>query len=185
MPFLQNRVRSLVTLLSLVGILLSLSTVVGVSLVSAHTNISDTTNVYGAFLHISPDDSPIAGKVSTVHLDAEDIKPSISGATLTVTNDQNLTTNVPLSSQGTIYVGDYTFPVQGLYKVTFTLKTEAGDLTFNKDQQVTRGITASSGKENLYLIIIAGLVLVLVIVVMVGTLLYFRHNGKTDTLRKS
>lgn len=111
---------------------------------NAHVFITDDSNQQGAVLHITPDDDPIAGDQSTLNLDTQKLNREIKKSTLTITDPRGATTDVSLDTNGTLHQAKYTFPTQGTYQLTFTLKTIDSSMTFSRSQRVTRGVASGA-----------------------------------------
>jgi hypothetical protein len=113
---------------------------------SAHVLITDESQTVGAILHINPDDDPIAGQESTVYFDTQGelIAQQNTQLSLTVTGPTNSTANPKTAIDGTLATTNYTFPVQGVYKLTYIVNTNSKTTVFNYTQRVSRGKAASA-----------------------------------------
>lgn len=111
---------------------------------SAHVLISDDTKSIGAVLHVVPDDDPIAGQQSNLFFDIQTQKINKATAKLTVANTATSeAVIVPIKVDSDSVTADYTFPVQGVYKLSLTVSSDKA-YTFNYSQRVSRGVTGSA-----------------------------------------
>lgn len=111
--------------------------------VSAHVLIKDKASGTGAILHVNPDDDPIAGERASLFYDIRDssINPSSSDATLSITDDQGVTSAVPSEIRGSSVSATYNFPRQGLYRIRLVIERDGTVThTFMQAQRVSRGI---------------------------------------------
>lgn len=119
--------------------------------VYAHVLLLDQTHTKGAILHITPDDDPIAGQVATIYFDTQGLLAKAgSSAVLTVRDGRSQTTHAKLAIDSTVATATYTFPTQGVYTLTFTVKSEGKTYTFTQSQRISRGITAGTRSEPPY-----------------------------------
>lgn len=94
--------------------------------VFAHVLLEDKNAEVGAVLHLTPDDDPIAGQNSQLFFDIQDkntqARIPYSGYELLSTNESNTTTAIPLEVSGKTLTANYTFPVQGVYRLELKSK---------------------------------------------------------------
>ena len=110
----------------------------------AHVLISDDTKSIGAVLHVVPDDDPIAGQQSNLYFDIQTQKINKDTAKLTITDTAaSEAANVPIKVDSNSVTADYTFPVQGVYRLSLTVSSDK-TYTFNYSQRVSRGVTGSA-----------------------------------------
>jgi len=114
---------------------------------SAHVLITDTTNTKGAILHITPDDDPIAGDAATLYFDMQGAGEAVS---MTITDAAGVVETSTAKVNGSLATSTYTFPAQGVYRLTFTEKVNDKKYTFVHSQRVSRGVTASALDTPLY-----------------------------------
>lgn len=108
---------------------------------SAHELVVDTAGNKGAILHIDPSDNPIAGQKSTLFLAIRDLPDAAAAKGVLMVRSQRGTTQlVSTKFHGSMAYVDYTFPDQGLYHLSFVIKSGAQTYTFNEDEQVARGV---------------------------------------------
>lgn len=131
--------RILIGLLLLVGCTLLLP-----QKVLAHVLISDDTKSIGAVLHIVPDDDPIAGQQANLFFDIQTQKINKDTAKLTITDTATSeAANVPVKVNDNTVTADYTFPVQGVYRLSLTVSSDK-TYSFNYSQRVSRGVMGSA-----------------------------------------
>ncbi len=115
--------------------------------VSAHVLLRDARADIGAVLHINPDDDPIAGQTSQLYFDLQDknsqVRIAYSGYELIIADERNGAVTVPLTVSGSTLQVEYTFPSQGLYRLT--LRSKASYDQFQKvamrdSLRVSRGV---------------------------------------------
>lgn len=116
----------------------------------AHVLVTDQSGAEGAILHINPDDDPVAGQSSVLFFDAQNNLLNNSVVKLTIENQEGLKEVVDGKISGSLATIDYTFPVQGVYKLTFVVSSGQKDYTFVQDWRVARGDTASASGEPHY-----------------------------------
>lgn len=118
---------------------------------SAHVLVMDDTNTKGAIVHIIPDDDPVAGERSTIYFDmqnqASDAKYAVK---LFVKNVNGSESDIEMKVDGTLATGEYTFPSQGLFNLTFTVTTQDENFIFQHDQRVSRGVTLAALEKPSY-----------------------------------
>lgn len=112
---------------------------------SAHVLITDSTSSRGAILHIIPDDNPIAGQESILYFDTQQglIQSDQTTALLVITDRAGRTTTVAPSIDGSLLTAKYTFPIQGVYRLSYTIITKETKHTFEQSQRVSRGTQGS------------------------------------------
>ena len=110
-------------------------------LAQAHVLLTDSKNSVGAILHVSPDDDPIAGQPSRIFYDIQSNLSGVSEKTvlLTVTDETNQATAVPVTVKVSYVSTDYTFTNQGAYQLELTVPTQESELVFTTTQRVSRG----------------------------------------------
>jgi hypothetical protein len=124
---------------------------VAVQPVAAHVLITDESRSHGAILHIIPDDDPIAGEESTLYFDTQDeLLEGDSNVSLTVRNQSDNETSVSVKIDGTLVTADYTFPVQGVYELTYTVESADQTYQFSQSQRVSRGAIISASERPSY-----------------------------------
>jgi len=109
----------------------------------AHVLVTDETKTKGAILHIIPDDDPVAGEEATLYFDTQE-QLSDAKVELTIENAFGDATKVETSKDGSLVTAKYTFPVQGVYSVAFTLVSDDARYVFNQSQRVSRGLSTST-----------------------------------------
>lgn len=118
---------------------------------SAHVLLMDESNTSGAILHIMPDDDPIAGELSDMYFDRQGAagtdKASVS---LSISNGSGEVQRVQLETTGSLSTGEYTFPAQGVYELTFTVQAGENEYTYTQTQRVSRGIASASSETPKY-----------------------------------
>lgn len=114
--------------------------------VSAHVLITDTTQSHGAILHIIPDDDPIAGQESTLYFDTQArlLGGNENTSSLTITDQSGEQVVIATAIDGTLITAAYTFPAQGVYQLTFTVRSAGKTYTFEHSQRVSRGTVGSA-----------------------------------------
>ncbi len=139
---------------------------------SAHVLIKSTNNESAAILHIMPDDDPIAGEKATLMFDTQGgLLQGGSEVALTVTSkDTRVADVVPTSTDGSLVSASYVFPVQGLYTITYTVKTGDVSTIFEQTQRVSRGVVGSTSTNESYIWAEALLFIVAIFVVILGIL---------------
>ncbi|MEO7904526.1 MAG: hypothetical protein ABIR91_01885 [Candidatus Saccharimonadales bacterium] len=106
---------------------------------SAHVLLRDDSQQFGAVLHITPDDDPIAGEPAKMYFDVQNQMPYKETAMLTIINlATNADVTVPVSISTSSLVATYTFPDQGVYRLSLTIVSEQR-YTFTYEQLVSRG----------------------------------------------
>lgn len=113
--------------------------------VFAHVLITDDTKSKGAIAHIIPDDDPVAGEKAVLYFDTQggllDDKAKVS---LSISDAAGEAAQVSTKIDGSLVTAEYTFPVQGAYKLTFTVDTASKQYVFNYSQRVSRGVVSSA-----------------------------------------
>ncbi len=139
---------------------------------SAHVLIKSMNNESAAILHIMPDDDPIAGEKATLMFDTQGgLLQGDSKVVLTVTNKETGVADVvSTSTDGSLVSASYVFPVQGLYTITYAVKTGDVSTTFEQTQRVSRGVVGSSSSKESYIWAEALLFIVVVLVLILGIL---------------
>lgn len=112
---------------------------------SAHVLVTDSTSSQGAILHIIPDDNPIAGQESTLYFDTQQglIVPERTTATLVITDSTGRSAPITPTLDGSLVTASYTFPTQGVYRLTYTITTNGTASVFEYSQRVSRGVQGS------------------------------------------
>lgn len=141
----------------------------------AHVLIMDDTGTKGAILHITPDDNPIAGEPAALYLDIQD--GAKSSANLTVEDTNGTAETVEARVDGSLAVFAYTFPAQGVYRLTFRVGMDAQAYSFSHTQRVSRGITASALQPPRYVWAEAVLFTSGVGIVVLGTIIFNRRKS--------
>lgn len=108
----------------------------------AHMVYKDAIGGAGAVLHIDPNDDPVAGERAALLFDVQGTL-GVKGqpvAKLTIIDEQNYETEVPVQLHGNTVAANYTFPRQGLYMIMLKIE-EGGKQThdFMQSQRVSRG----------------------------------------------
>lgn len=114
---------------------------------SAHVLITDISETKGAILHITPDDSPIAGQQATLFLNTQNaLLTKKSEVSLTVTNTTTRASDtVKATSADDMATADYTFPTQGVYTLVFTFAADGTAYEFRHTQRISRGVMTATG----------------------------------------
>lgn len=156
----------------LIGIILLLGCfVVLPQPVAAHVLISDDTKSIGAVLHVVPDDDPIAGQQSNLFFDVQTQKINKADTKLTIVNTTTgQTASVPIKVDASSITADYTFPSQGVYKLSLSVGSDK-TYTFNHSQRVSRGAIGSVSDKPTYpfarlALVLCGTLFLLLLVVM-------------------
>lgn len=149
-------------ILLMLSVVITLSAWVGYA-AYAHVFVTDETNTKGAVLHIVPDDDPIAGQPATLYFDGQDgIITDDSEIRLTVQAQGGVADTIGMKKNKTTATADYTFPVQGVYKVSVIVKNSDQTYVFHHSQRVSRGVAGESlsaaHTEWAKVLLIAGLV---------------------------
>lgn len=141
--------RRLLLSLLVVAVLVSVSASEGL----AHVLITDSSNTQGVMLHTIPDDDPIAGKSSLFYFDTQQQLATKQGdiAQLSVRDSDGNITRINTKIDDSLITAAYTFPSQGVYELTLTLKSNGTEYSFTHSQRVTRGITMSALDKPSYL----------------------------------
>ena len=109
---------------------------------SAHVLITDGTNKMGAVLHIIPDDDPVAGEPATLYFDMQtNENPTVE---LRIQNKSGNNETLTMKVDGALATIEYTFPSQGVYELTFNVKTSSSVYTFTQSQRISRGVSSSA-----------------------------------------
>ncbi len=117
---------------------------------SAHVLISDDTKSIGAVLHVVPDDDPIAGQPSNLFFDIQTQNINKDTAKLIITDTTaSEAVNVPIKVGSNSVTADYTFPAQGVYRLSLTVSSDKA-YTFNYSQRVSQGVTGSALDKTTY-----------------------------------
>lgn len=120
---------------------------------TAHVLITDSSQSKGAILHIIPDDDPVAGEQSPLYFDTQEqlLKPDTSSkVTLIIENTTGEKTDVPVKIDGSLVTADYTFPMQGVYKLTYEIVAGNEKYIFTQSQRVSRGAVESALNQPTY-----------------------------------
>lgn len=106
----------------------------------AHVVIKDQTNTYNSILHITPDDDPIAGKISQLFFDIQGLKiKEDSQPTLEIKGD-NAHDIIDTKVDKNFVSADYTFKNTGLYKLKLTIESADDEaFIFEYSQRIVRG----------------------------------------------
>lgn len=111
----------------------------------AHVLIVDESRSQGALLHINPDDNPIAGEEALLYFDTQsNLLTRSSTVTLTIRHSAEKTDTVPTTIEGSLVTASYTFPVQGVYTMSYNITDQNHTSTFLHTQRVSRGATVSA-----------------------------------------
>lgn len=102
----------------------------------AHVLVTDTSGSTGAIIHIVPDDDPVAGEQSSIFIDVQGGQ-QLTNPEFTISG-QGAQSKIELSQSGNMLQANYTFPTQGVYRLTLVSDSK----TFIYDHHVSRG-TAS------------------------------------------
>lgn len=149
---------------------------------SAHVLIADSTNSVGAVLHVVPDDDPVAGQESNLFFDVESQKIDQNSTKLAITDaSTGQTSVVPTKATGSLVTADYTFPTQGVYKLSLTVGSSK-TYVFNYSQRVSRGVIGSAQAKPVYPL--ANMALVFCAVVF-ALLLVILFNHRREMWRRS
>lgn len=113
---------------------------------AAHMFSKDTMSSSGAVLHITPDDDPIAGESASMIFSIHGLSDAEqSSARLIITDDQNHEAIVPAHIRSGAVVAEYTFPRQGLYKISLSIEQDGRQThQFMQSQRVNRGIISNA-----------------------------------------
>lgn len=112
---------------------------------AAHVLITDDSRSKGAILHIIPDDDPIAGEKAVLYFDtqggllSDDAKVSLS-----IRDSGGDETQVVTKTDGSLVTAEYTFPVQGVYQLQYTVQATGKTYEFSQAQRVSRGDVGSA-----------------------------------------
>lgn len=109
---------------------------------SAHVVIESQDRTAAAVFHVTPDDSPVAGKRSALFFDVRSQQASeqkVVSAELQVVGPDDEVVQVPTRvDRGAVYA-DYTFATQGVYRLQLSVQYEDAAETFRAVQRVSRG----------------------------------------------
>lgn len=135
--------------LVIVSSLLSALTLVSSSY--AHVLIRDTTGSRGAILHSIPDDDPIAGKMATVYLDAQDVFEDDAKIALSITREGS-SEPMPVETKrdGSLVTAEYTFPSQGVYYLRYEITSDDTSYAFEQSIRVARGVGTGNQSKPRY-----------------------------------
>lgn len=129
----------------LLGVAITAAALLTSQAASAHVLLMDTKGSVGAILHVMPDDNPVAGEPSDMYFDRQGAGRDESAAvTLAIKNSQGEVSEVEVQTNGSLSTATYTFPEQGVYQLTFAVKSDEGEFIFEQSQRVTRGVISSS-----------------------------------------
>lgn len=112
----------------------------------AHVLIPDNTEKIGAILHLSPDDDPVARKLTGIHFEVQasiDLKKSAANMVVE-SGDGGIKETIPAVTDGTAVFAQVVFPLPGLYYVTLVIDPPGSNpassqpRTFRTAVQVTR-----------------------------------------------
>ncbi len=115
----------------------------------AHVLLTDDSGQTGAILHINPDDDPVAGEPSTLFFDIQNQSFSSHAhqVSLTVTDEEGVAADVPVSVANSSASATYIFPAQGAYRITLSAAADGAATahahTFTHTQRVSRGAAGS------------------------------------------
>lgn len=158
----------------------------------AHTLQTDGT--IGAVLHISPEDDPIAGDISSFFFEIKDTADNFTSrlceCTVTIEKNSKILLTQPVfqdtnEDNQTNLTMIYTFPETGIYKITLTGKPLSGttfnEFTLSYDVRVTKTIedpkNSGVGSSTLSLIAIP-IGLLLISIIVIGIIKKYRTNLK-------
>ena len=127
--------------ISLIGIVMLLLAGFISRPVQAHVLIVDDSKTKGAILHINPNDSPVAGETAALIFDTENnVIHKNSQVTLRIKDQTGSTKQINMTVDKTMAVAEYTFPSQGVYDLSFSIKADNAEaITFHYTQRVSRG----------------------------------------------
>lgn len=115
---------------------------------SAHTLITDQTGQKGAILHIMPDDDPIAGQEATLFFDTQGgLLTENSKISLVIHSVASGTTTIDVKIDGSLATSKYTFPVQGVYSIVYTVANTDSEYVFEQSTRISRGTASQAGVE--------------------------------------
>ena len=101
--------------------------------VTAHDFLPDDTRHVEILLHIDPDDTPVAGKQSTLHYDLDVLTPTAAEVQATIGGK---TTQLKPQLTAHMVMAQYTFPKGGTYQLVLHLTTGGKTYIFRHDQVV-------------------------------------------------
>lgn len=121
------------------------------SVASAHVVIESQDRTAAAVFHVTPDDSPIAGKSSALFFDVRSQQASqqemVSAELKVFHSDAEMVRVSARVDRGAVHV-DYTFAVQGAYRLQLSVQYEDVVETFETVQRVSRGGAAAPAEES-------------------------------------
>lgn len=146
--------------------------VVSVQPVAAHVLLQDTEAKIGAVVHVTPDDSPIAGEPSELYFDIQDgqsdVRIPYDGYELFITDTTGERQQIETFVDGSSVGATYTFPVQGLYQLELQPKEQyEEDISLASSIRITRGAGSLQATET-YVWAQAGLVFGVTLLVLLA-----------------
>lgn len=117
----------------------------------AHMFSKDTMSSSGAVLHITPDDDPIAGEpaILTFSIHGLSATQEQKSATMVITDSHNQEATLLAHINGDGVTATYTFPQQGLYKITLSIEQDGRQTHhFMQSQRVNRGLISNIPVES-------------------------------------
>ncbi len=120
----------------------------------AHVLLVDRQANIAAVLHVDPGDDPVAGQPSRLYFDIQDDKSYVripySVYRLVVTDESDQETSVVTHAVGSTVAAEYTFPAQGLYRLSLRTAPNfaSGQKVSLEDSiRISRGGVAMSGSD--------------------------------------
>jgi hypothetical protein len=104
----------------------------------AHVLVMDSSKSLGLILHITPADEPVAGEVSNLYFDLQDVSVSSANrsASLTIAGDEVPTITVPVSFHNGSLSANHTFAKPGVYVMTLAISYPNKTYEFKHSQRV-------------------------------------------------
>lgn len=165
----------------LIVVLCALVCIIVAPSVQAHVLIADDQNRVGAVLHITPDDDPIAGELSSIFFDIQNnaVSDKSHSFTLTVLPDNGERVYVPITPAGSMVSAAYAFPSQGLYELILLaepLDTSTKSLSFRQSQWVSRGEVVKAPLQYTHIWAEVGLVASVCSLLVIGIIVFNKRN---------
>lgn len=146
---------------------------------SAHVLITDESHTKGAILHLTPDDDPIAGQEATLYFDTQAHTNAVS---VSIQSEDGEVSNIAMKLEGALATARYIFPTQGVYRLTFTAKSDEQTYTFTQTQRITRGKAASALDKPTYA---WAEIMLIVCSILLSLLLFTAWDRRKDIARQS
>lgn len=113
---------------------------------SAHVLVTEETDHFGAILHLSNGDEPIAGETTGIYFEVKSpVNLQTAKSELVITSqDGGIMESVLLRAEGKTLSGAFIFPIRGTYTLNLTITqsntTDTAALSFAYPVRVTRSV---------------------------------------------